>query len=98
VDATSAEHEKLLSAEVTRLGKEIAILDRQWARKYRLGLLGLVEIPVYFFAGRFWAGIILLMTPALIATQAYLLRVRLAEARELLADAKLQLRALRSGG
>jgi hypothetical protein len=94
--AEGPEREHLLEAEVKRLGREIAILDRQWNLKYRLAFLGLLAIPLYFVAGRFWAVIIVLMTPALVATQAYLLAVRRTEARELLDDAKRYLKASRA--
>lgn len=94
--ADAPEQERLLDAEVKRLVREIAILDRQWRLKYRLAVLGLLSIPVYFIAGRFWAVIVLIMTPALVATQAYLLAVRLSEARELLDEAKKYLRASRT--
>ena len=88
---------RLLDAEVIRLTREIAVLDRQWERKYRLALIIVLAIPLYFLAGRFWAGIVIVMTPALVATQAYLLTVRRAEARELYAEAKHAAAAIRRG-
>ena len=90
-----SEEARLYRAEIERLGREAILLDRQWKTKYWLGLFALAAVPIYFVAGRFWAGIAIVMTPALVATQAYLLAVRRSEVRELLAEAKNALASLR---
>jgi hypothetical protein len=92
--AKPAEREALLVAEVERLKKELAILQRQWDRKHLLGLFGLFAIPAYF-VGPAYAVIVVLCTPALIGTQAYLLGVRISECKELLVEARTELARLR---
>ncbi len=64
------------------------MLDRQWAMKYWLSAFALAAVPVYFFAGGFWAAVTVAMTPALVATQAYLLMIRRSEVAELLREAR----------
>lgn len=92
--ANADERGALLAAEVERLQKELGILQRQWDRKHLLGLFGLFAIPAYF-VGPAYAVIVLLCTPALIGTQAYLLGVRMSECKELLAEARTELARLR---
>lgn len=84
----------LLDEELKRLHKELAVLDRQWAQKYRLGAFGLLALPAAYW-GIAYSFIVLLCTPALIATQAYLIGVRRSECRELIGEAKRELASLR---
>ncbi|MFN7699083.1 MAG: hypothetical protein ACK5U8_14375, partial [Deltaproteobacteria bacterium] len=84
----------ILEAELARLQRELAVLDRQWSQKLRLGAFGLLAIPALYW-GPEYAVIILLCTPALIATQAYLIGVRRNECRELIGEARRELATLR---
>jgi hypothetical protein len=84
----------MLEGELVRLQKELAILQRQWDQKYRLGAFGLLALPAAYW-GLAYSVIIVLCTPALIATQAYLIGVRRNECRELIAEAKRELTTLR---
>jgi hypothetical protein len=84
----------MLEGELVRLQKELAILQRQWDQKYRLGAFGLLALPAAYW-GLAYSVIIALCTPALIATQAYLIGVRRNECRELIAEAKRELTTLR---
>lgn len=81
----------VLEKERTRLLGELAILDRQWRRKHYLAVFIVLAIPAGFFGGRMWAGAFMLMTPALVLTQAYLLAVRRNEALGLLAEVNQEL-------
>ncbi len=92
--APNTQRETLLTEELERLKKELAVLDRQWARKHYLGVFGLLAIPAYFY-GVAYTIIVLLCTPALIAVQAYLIGVRRNECRELIAEARGELGRLR---
>jgi len=92
--APKTQRETLLTEELERLKKELAVLDRQWARKHYLGAFGLLAIPAYFY-GVAYTIIVLLCTPALIAVQAYLIGVRRNECRELIAEARGELARLR---
>ncbi|MBN8609509.1 MAG: hypothetical protein J0L92_02935 [Deltaproteobacteria bacterium] len=85
----------LLEGELSRLQKELAILDRQWARKHLLAAFGLVALPALYF-GTLYAVIVLLCTPALVATQAYLIGVRRSECRELIEEARREIAHLRT--
>ena len=84
----------MLESEVTRLQKELAVLQRQWDQKYRLGAFGLLALPAAYW-GLAYSLIIVLCTPALIATQAYLIGVRRNECRELIGEAKREIAMLR---
>lgn len=87
----------MLEAELIRLDGELAILNRQWSRKHLLAVFGLLAIPAYFLFGGLVAGVVLFCTPALIATQAYLVGVRRMECRQLIAETHRELaRARRS--
>jgi hypothetical protein len=83
----------MLTAELERLHEELAILQRQWDRKHLLGLFGILAIPAYF-VGPAYALIVVICTPALIGTQAYLLAVRMAECKELIAETRGELARL----
>jgi hypothetical protein len=83
------EREKLakLEAEVRRLEGELAVLERQWRRKHLLALFGIAAVPCYFLFGSLVALVVLLCTPVLVGTQAYLLWVRRWECKNLIAQA-----------
>lgn len=90
----------MLEAEVTRLEGELRALDRHWARKHHLAVFALLAVPAYFLFGGVVATVIVLCTPALVATQAYLLAVRRVECRQLIDETRRELsyaRQLRSG-
>lgn len=76
----------MMEAEIARLRSELATLERQWARKHLLALFGLAAIPCYFLLGPLIAGVVLVCTPALVATQAYLLYVRRTECAQLIEE------------
>lgn len=81
----------LLEAEVKRLEHELAILQRQWDRKHYLWAFGVLVVPAYFVFDALIALVVALCTPALVATQAYLLAVRRAECRQLITETKREL-------
>jgi hypothetical protein len=54
-----------------------------------------MALPALYF-GTLYAVIVLLCTPALVATQAYLIGVRRSECRELITDAKREIARLRT--
>lgn len=81
----------MLEAEVTRLEGELRMLDRAWSRKHLLAAFGLFAIPAYFLFGGLVAGVVLFCTPALIATQAYLVGVRRYECRQLIDETRREL-------
>lgn len=85
----------LLEGEVKRLEGELAILERQWDRKYWLAAFGLLAIPAAYW-GLAYSVIFVLCTPALIATQAYLIGVRRSECKELIDEAQREIAALRA--
>lgn len=87
----------LLEAELQRLEREHAVLDRQWNRKHWLGGFALLAIPAAYW-GFAYVFMVLLLTPSLIAVQSYLLAVRRNECRELMAEAKHELASLRRAG
>ena len=84
-----------LEAEIVRLQHELEVLQRQWNKKHLLALFGLAAIPAYFLFGPLVAGVVLVCTPALIATQAYLLYVRRAECRQLIVEARREIDYMR---
>lgn len=89
--AVVGERKALLEAEVARLQAELATLERQWDRKHRLMLFGLAAIPAYLLFGGLVAAVVLLCTPALVATQAYLLYVRRMECRQLIDETRREI-------
>jgi hypothetical protein len=89
---------ELLEAEIERLQRELEVLERQWQKKHLLALFGLAAIPAHFAFGRLVAAIVLLCTPALVATQAYLLYVRRAECRQLIDETRREIALLPGGG
>jgi hypothetical protein len=86
-----------MEAEIERLRAELATLERQWQRKHLLGLFGLAAIPCYFAFGAFVASVVLVCTPALVATQAYLLYVRRMECVQLIAETRNEIALARRG-
>lgn len=81
----------LLEAEVKRLENELKTLRSQWNKRHYLFAFVVLSIPAYFLLGKVYAAICVLCTPALYATQSYLLYVRQNECRELIAEAKRDL-------
>jgi hypothetical protein len=67
--------------EIARLDELYIQLEGLWRYVPRYGLLALLAPPVWYFAGVGWAITELLVTAALVATQAYLIGVRKNENR-----------------
>lgn len=86
-----------LEAEVTRLRGELDTIKRQWSRKHLLAIFGVLAIPAYFLFGPFVAGVVVVCTPALVATQAYLLYVRGIECTQLIEETRREIALLRGG-
>jgi len=84
----------LLEAEVVRLRGEMAHLERQWARKFRLVAFALTAVPAYLLFGGVVAGVVVACTPALVATQAYLLYVRMVECSQLIRETRAEIALL----
>jgi hypothetical protein len=84
----SAERQQLLHQEIERLTAELGILERQWGKRHYLLLFGLLTIPAYFVFGAPALALGLLGTPALFATQSYLLAVRRTECKQLIDEAR----------
>ena len=80
-----------LEAEIARLETELLVLHRQWTKKHWLMLFGLLAIPAHLFLGPFFAGIVIVCTPLLVLTQAYLLYVRRAECAQLIDEARYEI-------
>lgn len=93
--SSDAERIKLMEAEVARLDHELGVLERQWGKKHLLAFFGVLAIPCYFLFGPLVAGVVVVCTPALVATQAYLLYVRRAECRQLIQETRRELAYLR---
>jgi len=84
----------LLEAEVKRLENELKILRSQWNKRHYLLAFVVLSIPAYLLMGQVYAAVIVLCTPALYATQSYLLYVRQNECRGLIAEAKRDLKQM----
>lgn len=67
--------------EIARLDELYAHLEGLWRIVPRYGLLALLAPVVWYFAGFGWALVELLVTGALVGTQAYLIGVRKNENR-----------------
>jgi len=72
----SLERIQKYEAELARLDQLYAHLDQLWAQVPRYALVGLLAPFVWYFAGFGWAVSELLVTAALVGTQAYLIGVR----------------------
>jgi hypothetical protein len=72
---------RLYKAEVARLDDLDKHLDQLWSHVPRYGLFGLAAPFVWYFKSFGWAVATLLTTAALVATQAYLIKVRKSENR-----------------
>lgn len=95
MSAQSDEKHRLLSAELVRLESELGVLDGQWNKRHYLLLFGLLTIPGYLWLGPSALALGLIGTPALFATQSYLLAVRKAECVQLIAEGKATLLRLK---
>lgn len=67
--------------EIRRLDELDAHLDLLWSRVPLYAYVGLLAPVVYFFKGFGWALVELLVTAALVGTQAYLIKMRKSENR-----------------
>jgi hypothetical protein len=72
---------RLYEAEIARLDELDVHLDQLWTRVPRYGLVGLASPFVWYFKSFGWFVATLLTTAALVATQAYLIRMRKSENR-----------------
>ena len=68
-------------AEIRRLDELHDELDQLWAKVPRYGYLALLAPVIWYFAGFGWALVELLVTAALVGTQAYLIGIRKSENR-----------------
>ena len=91
---SSPNRASLLEAEVKRLENELKTLRSQWNKRHYLFAFILLAIPAYFLMGKVYGVIAVLCTPALYATQSYLLYIRQNECRELIAEAKRDLKQM----
>lgn len=80
---TKDEQERITKyeAELARLDELHAHLEHLWTKVPYYAVLGLAAPPVWYFAGLGWAISTLLVTAALVGTQAYLIGVRKNENR-----------------
>ena len=91
------EREVLLEHEVRRLGAQLVVLEAQWKKKHWLGLLALAAIPLFVFVpSPMWGIGMLMATPCLVVTQAYLIGMRRAECRELIQQCRRDMQTLRA--
>ena len=74
--ASSAERASLLEAEIIRLEGELAILERQWNRKWRLIVFAVLAVPAYFLFGASIAVLIVLTIVVVLVLYGYLRRAR----------------------
>ncbi len=88
MSARTDERHRILTDEVARLERELGVLEAQWNKRHYLLLFGLLTIPGYFWLGPSALALGLIGTPALFATQSYLLAVRKSECAQLIAEAK----------
>jgi hypothetical protein len=72
---------RLYEAEIARLDELYAELEQLWTQVPRYGYLALLTPLTWWFAGFGWALTHLLVTGALVGTQAYLIGVRKNENR-----------------
>ena len=83
-------------AELRRLDALHDELDQLWSRVPRYALLGLLAPVVWYFQGWGWALVEVLVTAALVGTQAYLIGVRKSENRWTHASVQEDLARLRA--
>lgn len=86
ITSQQAQRLVLLEREKERLEGEIEAYENQWNRKHWLMLFGLLALPAYMFLGKAFAVLMVLCTPCLVITYAYLVGVRKAEAKALHAE------------
>ncbi len=67
--------------EIERLDQLHAELEELWTKMPRYGYLALLAPVIWYFAGFGWAVVELLVTAALVGTQAYLIGLRKSENR-----------------
>jgi hypothetical protein len=79
--SSDAERMQKYEAELARLDALYAHLEHLWTQVPRYGFLALAAPFVWYFAGFGWAFTELLVTAALVGTQAYLIGVRKNENR-----------------
>jgi hypothetical protein len=79
--SSEAERMRKYEDELARLDQLYAHLDQLWTQVPRYGLLALAAPFVWYFAGFGWAVTTMLVTGALVGTQAYLIGVRKNENR-----------------
>lgn len=91
---SSASRATLLEAEVKRLENELKIIQTQWNKRHFLFGFVVLSIPAYFLFGKVYAVIGVLCTPALYATQSYLLYIRRNECRELISEARRDIKQI----
>ena len=83
-------------AELRRLDALHGELDELWSRVPRYGWIALLAPVVWYFKGWGWALVELLVTAALVGTQAYLIGVRKSENRWMHASVQQDLARLRA--
>jgi hypothetical protein len=74
--ADQEERIRKYETELVRLDELDAHLDQLWTQVPRYGFVGVFAPLVWYFAGFGWAVAELLVTAALVGTQAYLIGVR----------------------
>jgi hypothetical protein len=79
--SSDAERMRKYEEELARLDQLYLHLEHLWTQVPRYGLLALAAPFVWYFAGFGWAFTTLLVTAALVGTQAYLIGVRKNENR-----------------
>jgi hypothetical protein len=79
--SSAAERMRKYEDELARLDQLYDHLEHLWTQVPRYGFLALVAPFIWYFAGFGWAFTTLLVTGALVATQAYLIGVRKNENR-----------------
>jgi hypothetical protein len=78
---TRDERIRLYEAEIARLDELYAHLEQLWTQVPRYGYVALLAPLVWWYAGLGWAITHVLVTGALVGTQAYLIGVRKNENR-----------------
>jgi len=89
-----AERLKKYEAEVARLEAQLLDLDVRQGRIPRLGFFAILAIPAWVMWGFAWAVVTVILTLALLATAAYLLRTRREDNERDIADIKRDMERL----